>query len=141
MNSRKLTFEGAAGDQLAARLDTPDGSPTACALFAHCFTCSKDLKAVGRISDALTAEGIGVLRFDFTGLGESEGEFADTSFASNVDDLVAAARFLEREVGSARWSLAGWCGGHPGGARDRQRRGRSDDRRAGRPEARRAPAR
>ena len=98
MSSQKLTFEGAAGDLLSARLDMPDGTTSSCALFAHCFTCSKDLKAVSRISSALVDEGIGVLRFDFTGLGESEGEFADTSFASNVEDLVAAAQFLEREV-------------------------------------------
>jgi len=98
VSSRKLTFEGAAGDRLAARLDMPDGDASSCALFAHCFTCSKDLRAVGRISSALVEEGIGVLRFDFTGLGESEGDFADTSFASNVEDLVAAARFLEGEV-------------------------------------------
>lgn len=111
MNSRKLTFEGAAGDRLAARFDTPDGEPSACALFAHCFTCSKDLKAVGRISKALVSEGIGVLRFDFTGLGESEGDFADTSFASNVEDLVAAARFLEREIGPPRILVGHSLGG------------------------------
>ncbi|MDH3427981.1 MAG: alpha/beta hydrolase [Gemmatimonadota bacterium] len=111
MNSRRLTFEGANGDQLAARLDMPDAPPTACALFAHCFTCSKDLKAVGRISKALTSEGIGVLRFDFTGLGESEGDFADTGFASNVEDLVAAARFLEREVGTPRILVGHSLGG------------------------------
>jgi len=98
LSSRKLTFEGAAGGRLAARLDMPDGAVSSCALFAHCFTCSKDLRAVGRISGGLVSEGIGVLRFDFTGLGESEGDFADTSFASNVEDLVAAAQFLEREV-------------------------------------------
>lgn len=98
MASGRLTFEGSAGDTLAARLDLPDGRQvSACALFAHCFTCSKDLRAVVTIASALNAEGIGVLRFDFTGLGESEGDFADTSFASNVEDLVAAARFLERE--------------------------------------------
>jgi putative redox protein len=111
MSSRKLTFEGAAGDQLAARLDMPEATPAACALFAHCFTCSKDLRAVGRISDSLTSEGIGVLRFDFTGLGESEGDFADTSFASNVEDLVAAAEFLEREVGPPRILVGHSLGG------------------------------
>ncbi len=67
------------------------------ALFAHCFTCSKNLKAVANISRALTRQGIAVLRFDFTGLGESEGDFADTNFSSNIDDLVAAAVFLEEE--------------------------------------------
>ena len=96
MTSRRLTFPGSGGDPLAARLDLPDsGQLDACALFAHCFTCSKDLKAVVNISAALNAENIGVLRFDFTGLGQSGGDFADTSFASNVEDLIAAAGFLE----------------------------------------------
>ena len=95
MQSQRLTFSNAAGDRLSARLDTPlDAPPMAYALFAHCFTCSKDLKAVGNISRALTQAGIAVLRFDFTGLGESEGDFADTNFSSNVADLVAAADFL-----------------------------------------------
>ncbi len=111
MSSRRLTFEGAAGDRLAARLDMPDAAVSSCALFAHCFTCSKDLKAVGRISSALVDEGIGVLRFDFTGLGESEGDFADTSFASNVEDLVAAARFLEDEVSPPRILVGHSLGG------------------------------
>ena len=98
MRFEKLTFENDQGDHLAARLDLPvDGDPIACALFAHCFTCSKNLKAVANISRALTRQGIAVLRFDFTGLGESEGDFADTNFSSNIDDLVAAAVFLEEE--------------------------------------------
>jgi uncharacterized OsmC-like protein/alpha/beta superfamily hydrolase len=96
MQLQKLEFTGGAGQNLAALLDLPlDGKPLAYALFAHCFTCSKDVKAVYHISRALTRERIAVLRFDFTGLGESGGDFADTSFLSNVDDLVAAARFLE----------------------------------------------
>lgn len=111
MSSRKLTFEGSTGERLAARLDMPETTPAACALFAHCFTCSKDLRAVGRISDSLTSAGIGVLRFDFTGLGESEGDFADTSFASNVEDLVAAAEFLDREVGPPRILVGHSLGG------------------------------
>lgn len=95
MPSTKLTFANNRGQQLAARLDLPpDGDPIACALFAHCFTCSKNLNAVGHISRALTRQGLAVLRFDFTGLGESEGSFADTTFSSNVDDLVAAAQFM-----------------------------------------------
>jgi len=98
MPSEKLTFEGATGDRLVGRLETPVGEePLAYALFAHCFTCSKDLKAAVNISRALAAERIAVLRFDFTGLGESAGDFADTNFSSNVGDLVAAAEFLERE--------------------------------------------
>ncbi len=95
MQSHRLTFPNAAGDQLSARLDMPlDGQPRACALFAHCFTCSKDLKAVGNISHALTQDGIAVFRFDFTGLVKSDGDFADTNLSSNVDDLLAAADFL-----------------------------------------------
>ena len=95
MASENLRFHNPDGDTLAARLDLPDGeSPCAYALFAHCFTCSKDLRAVGAISRALNRHGIAVLRFDFTGLGESEGEFADTNFSSNVEDLVVAADFL-----------------------------------------------
>ena len=93
-----MTFDNAQGDALAARLDMPpDGRPRACAIFAHCFTCSKNLNAVSHISRALVNEGIAVLRFDFTGLGESEGEFAETTFSSNVADLLAAAAFLERD--------------------------------------------
>ncbi|NBC19161.1 MAG: alpha/beta fold hydrolase, partial [Bacteroidetes bacterium] len=98
MPSTRITFENEQGDQLAARIDLPpDGQPVACALFAHCFTCTKNLSAVGNISRALTREGIAVLRFDFTGLGESEGDFAETNFSSNVSDLVAAAQFMEAE--------------------------------------------
>jgi putative redox protein len=97
MQAERLRFPGAFGDQLAARLERPEGEPRAFALFAHCFTCSKDLKSVRRISRSLVEEGIGVLSFDFTGLGESEGDFADTSFSSNLDDLVAAADYLRRE--------------------------------------------
>lgn len=95
MPSKKLYFENPDGDKLAARLDLPEGrDPCAYALFAHCFTCSKDLRAVGAISRALNRQDIAVLRFDFTGLGESEGDFADTNFSSNIDDLVVAADFL-----------------------------------------------
>lgn len=98
MNSTKLTFTNAAGQELSSRLDMPaDGNPNAYALFAHCFTCSKDLKAVRHISNALTGEGFAVLRFDFTGLGESAGDFSDTTFSSNIDDLLAAADYLETQ--------------------------------------------
>lgn len=90
-SSQKLTFSGGNGHELAARLDLPGGPTRAVALFAHCFTCSKDIQAARRIADALAQEGIGVLRFDFTGLGSSQGEFANTNFSSNVADLVAAA--------------------------------------------------
>ncbi|WP_425087973.1 alpha/beta fold hydrolase [Stappia sp.] len=90
----RLTFAGHAGAELAARLDLPDGPVRAYALFAHCFTCSKDVVAARRIAQALTASGIGVLRFDFTGLGGSGGDFASTNFSSNLADLLAAADFL-----------------------------------------------
>ncbi len=95
--STRIEFEGAHGDLLAARLDRAPGRPRAYALFAHCFTCSKDFVASSRVSRALAALGVSVLRFDFTGLGNSAGDFANTTFSSNVEDLVRAADFLRRE--------------------------------------------
>lgn len=89
-----VSFPGSAGDDLAARLDLPEGEPVAFALFAHCFSCSKDIAAASRISRGLVAQGFGVLRFDFTGLGASGGEFANTNFSSNVEDLRRAAAML-----------------------------------------------
>ena len=97
IGTSKVTFRGADGDALAARLDRPEGAPKAFALFAHCFTCSKDIFAAQRVAGALAERGFGVLRFDFTGLGSSEGEFANTNFSSNVGDLVAAADYLRAE--------------------------------------------
>ena len=94
MHSEKVTFDGASGARLAARLDRPEGPVRAVALFAHCFTCSKDIAAARRIAGRLTAFGMAVLRFDFTGLGHSEGEFASSGFSSNVGDLRAAAAWL-----------------------------------------------
>jgi putative redox protein len=93
----RVTFPGGRGAELAARLDLPAGPPRAFALFAHCFTCSKDIAAASRIANALTDLGFGVLRFDFTGLGMSDGEFENTNFTSNTDDLVAAADWLRAE--------------------------------------------
>ncbi|MGH6927240.1 MAG: serine aminopeptidase domain-containing protein, partial [Dongiaceae bacterium] len=90
----KLTFPGSQGAILAGRLELPTGEPRAYALFAHCFTCTKDIFAAGRIAEALAGHGIAVLRFDFTGLGASEGDFAHTNFSSNVQDVVKAADFL-----------------------------------------------
>lgn len=90
----RISFPGALGTSLSARLHRPAGTTRAYALFAHCFTCSKDLRAVVGISRALADKGIATLRFDFTGLGESEGDFADTHFSSNVADLLAAAAYL-----------------------------------------------
>ncbi len=94
MPTERLTFPGHDGGTLAARLDMPDGPHLATALFAHCFTCGKDIPAARRIAARLAAMGIAVLRFDFTGLGHSQGEFANTTFSSNVADLGAAAAFL-----------------------------------------------
>ncbi|MGR3802298.1 bifunctional alpha/beta hydrolase/OsmC family protein [Marinibacterium profundimaris] len=94
MPSERITFAGHDGSELSARLDLPEGPVRATALMAHCFTCSKDIPAARRISGQLASMGFAVLRFDFTGLGHSGGEFANTSFSSNVDDLVLAAEYL-----------------------------------------------
>lgn len=95
MSTRTVDFAGSGGNRLSARLELPPGEAyRGTALFAHCFTCSKQLRAVVTISRALARSGLAVLRFDFTGLGESEGEFGDTSFSSNVEDLVAACTYL-----------------------------------------------
>lgn len=104
--SEKVSFPGHTGELLAARLDSPAGEPKAYALFAHCFTCSKDIFAAARIANALADNGFAVLRFDFTGLGRSEGEFANTNFSSNVQDLLEAAKYL-REHHSAPSILVG----------------------------------
>ena len=111
MDSKKIRFSGSTGEMLTARLDFPDGEPAAWALFAHCFTCSKDLKAVVRLSHAMNGAGLAVMRFDFTGLGESEGDFADTSFVSNVEDLIAAARYLEAEYAAPKILVGHSLGG------------------------------
>ncbi|MDH3703762.1 MAG: alpha/beta fold hydrolase [Alphaproteobacteria bacterium] len=97
VQSEKVEFEGAQGDMLAARLELPAGEPRAYALFAHCFTCSKDNFAASRIAGALAKLGFAVLRFDFTGLGASDGEFANTNFSSNVGDLLKAVDYLRTE--------------------------------------------
>lgn len=94
MPTEKFEFTGHAGHNLSGRLERPAGPHLATAIFAHCFTCSKDISAAKRIATRLASMGIAVLRFDFTGLGASEGDFADTSFTSNVDDLHAAAKAL-----------------------------------------------
>ncbi len=94
--SKKIEFPGSMGGKLAARVDLPEGELHAVALFAHCFSCSKDSLAPARVSRALSALGFGVLRFDFTGLGGSEGDFANTNFSSNVEDILAAADWLRQ---------------------------------------------
>src|SRR5262245_52871662 len=96
MPTERFQFVGEGGHHLAASLELPDGEPAAYALFAHCFTCGKDVLAAKRIAVALAAKGIAVLRFDFTGLGSSEGDFANSTFSSNVADLVCAADHLRQ---------------------------------------------
>ena len=108
----RVSFDNGRGDALAARLDLPlRDHPRAYAVFAHCFTCSKNLSAAVNLSRTLVEHGWGVLRFDFTGLGDSEGQFEDTHFSSNVEDLVAAARWLERARGPARLLVGHSLGG------------------------------
>ncbi len=112
MKTTAHTFIGSLDHQLTARLDLPDDeSPRAWALFAHCFTCNKNLRAVSNINKALTEHGIGVMRFDFTGLGESDGDFADTNFSSNVGDLVEAASYLESEFAAPQLLIGHSLGG------------------------------
>ncbi|RED54036.1 bifunctional alpha/beta hydrolase/OsmC family protein [Aestuariispira insulae] len=110
-DSHKITFTNRQGQTLAARLDLPLETPRAYALFAHCFTCSKDIFAASRIAQGLTNNDIAVLRFDFTGLGASEGEFANSNFSSNVEDLEDAARFLAEEYESPALLIGHSLGG------------------------------
>ncbi|MCK8602087.1 bifunctional alpha/beta hydrolase/OsmC family protein [Desulfoferrobacter suflitae] len=112
MQFQKILFKNHEGHELAGRLDLPlDEKPFAYAIFAHCFTCTKNLNAVVNIDRALTRQGIGVLRFDFTGLGESEGEFAETNFSSNVADLAAAADFLKDNFAAPKLLIGHSLGG------------------------------
>ncbi len=112
MNQEKCSFENSAGETLAARIELPaNQKPRAFALFAHCFTCNKNLTAVRNISRALTSHGFGVMRFDFTGLGESEGDFADTDFSSNIEDLIAASGFLEEHYEAPKLIVGHSLGG------------------------------
>jgi len=99
MPSERFDFVGSSGQRLAGRLDLPESAPRAAALFAHCFTCGKDIYAANRLAGALTSRNIGVLRFDFTGLGSSEGEFGNGGLTSNIEDLKAAAAAMrERDL-------------------------------------------
>jgi len=93
----KFDFPNSQGEMLSGRLELPVGTPKAYALFAHCFTCSKDIIAPNIISKTLTNDGVAVLRFDFTGLGNSQGDFANTNFSSNVDDLLSACKHLGKQ--------------------------------------------
>ncbi len=107
----KAQFVGGNSKTLAAKIDFPKGEIKAYALFAHCFTCSKDALAVSRISKILTNKQIAVLRFDFTGLGDSEGEFANTNFSSNVRDILAAVDFMRKEYEAPALLLGHSLGG------------------------------
>ncbi len=112
MAQHKLTFTGQFGDKLAARLDIPDENPPkGYVLFAHCFTGSKDVLAAVRIAKALWLRDFAVFRFDFTGLGDSEGDFSNTTFSSNVGDLVAAACFLRNEFSAPNLMVGHSLGG------------------------------
>lgn len=111
MPSEQVTFEGAMGARLAARLDRPHGPIRAYALFAHCFSCTKDALAAKYIAAGLAEAGIATLRFDFTGLGQSEGDFANTGFSANVGDLVAAADHLRRQFQAPRLLVGHSLGG------------------------------
>jgi len=106
-----IRVPGASGFPLAARLDRPAGAPRAYALFAHCFTCSKDSLAAFHVGRELAAQGIAVLRFDFTGLGYSGGDFAETNFSSNMADLTAAADFLREKFAAPRILIGHSLGG------------------------------
>ena len=97
MPSQRHRFPNANGQELAAYFDLPDdGQVNAYGIFAHCFTCGKNLKPIVNIDKSLTNHGLGILRFDFTGIGESEGDFPETNFSTTVDDLIAAANFLSQ---------------------------------------------
>lgn len=112
MHILRLSITNPAGGKLGARLDLPlEGRPLAYAIFAHCFTCTKNIKAAAHISRSLTRQRIAVLRFDFTGLGESEGDFAETNFTSNVSDLVAVSEFLEEEYEAPKLLIGHSLGG------------------------------
>lgn len=109
--TKRTSFTGSLGGKLDARLELPDDPPMAYALFAHCFTCSKDYIAAARISRALADRGIAVLRFDFTGLGQSEGDFANTNFSSNVADVICAANHLREHYEAPKMLIGHSLGG------------------------------
>jgi len=112
MSSRtSIRFPNQHGELLAASLDYPDGDIQAYALLGHCFTCNKSLKAAGHITKGLLAQGIAVFRFDFTGLGESEGDFSETNFTSNVQDILSAAAFMQQESYAANILVGHSLGG------------------------------
>lgn len=112
MSSKRVRFQGGSGHELAGLVDLPSlGSPRAWGIFAHCFTCGKDLKPTVNINRSLNAQGLAVLRFDFTGLGESGGRFADTNFSTNIQDLLAAADFLAARYEAPQFLIGHSLGG------------------------------
>jgi putative redox protein len=111
MRQERVRFANARGVELAGLIDLPDARPAAYALFAHCFTCTKNLRAASHIANPHTAQGIGVMRIDFTGLGQSAGEFADSNFSTNVADLVAAAAFLAERYAAPKLLVGHSLGG------------------------------
>ncbi len=111
IRKERFEFQNDAGERLAGLLERPEGDIAAYGIFAHCFTCSKDIAAASRISRALAAHGIAVLRFDFTGLGHSEGEFANTNFSTNVADLLSAAKAVREQLGEPRLLIGHSLGG------------------------------
>jgi putative redox protein len=112
MKSQKVNFKNKNKENLTGRLDLPvDKQVHTYAIFAHCFTCNKNLKAIKNISDGLTSSGFGVLRFDFTGLGQSDGEFEDTNFSHNVDDLIAASKYLKDNYNAPKLIIGHSLGG------------------------------
>ena len=112
MASTRVTFDNLRGQPLVGYLEEPDvGEPLGAALFAHCFTCSKDLRAAAGIARALAGQGITTLRFDFTGLGHSGGDFESTSFKTNLDDLLAAAKFMDLRGAPVRLLVGHSLGG------------------------------
>ena len=112
MNYENIQFKNAKGYQLSGRLELPvDRLPHTYAIFAHCFTCSKNFSATRNISRALTTAGIGVLRFDFTGLGDSEGDFRDTNFSGNVEDLLSAIDYLKENYKAPTLAIGHSLGG------------------------------
>ena len=112
MRHESVSFTNPRGQRLAGRIDFPVlPEPIGWALYAHCFTCSKNLRAIGRITETLGLHGIATLRFDFAGLGESEGEFADTNFSTSVDDLAAAAQFLADNYAAPEIAIGHSLGG------------------------------
>jgi alpha/beta superfamily hydrolase len=111
MPSTRIQFENTSGEMISGRLDLPEEQPRTCAIFAHCFTCSKDSLAASRVSKGLMERGIGVLRIDFTGLGESEGEFDSTSFGSNMQDIQDAAHWLKQHHAPAQLLIGHSLGG------------------------------